>query len=275
MLDLFPAFTINRDWKKETGHRIDWAHPKDINEKIQWLQCFSDTRQWSRLSDKLLVREYVKGKGLESLLVPLLGTWKRAADIPWGSLPPAFVLKCNHDSGSTRIIGPGTDRQAVSRDLDRALGQKYGYRMGELHYKRIEPCIIAEAFIGSAGARPVDYKVWCFGGKPYCIMTCHDRTENSVCLNVYTTDWVHRPEVVVPSAHYRTGGELPRPDRLDEMLRAASVLSHGFPQVRADFYEVDGRLYFGELTFTSMAGRMTYYTPEFLKELGQMVQLPE
>ena len=266
---------VQKAWKKRFGRTIDWNDPRDINEKIQWLMCRTDTSAWTPLSDKVKVRDYVKGKGLGDLLVPLLGTWKRAADIPWDTLPEKFVLKCNHDSGSTHIIDRNTDRKAVGTALDEALKQKYGYRHGEMHYNGIAPCILAEEYLDSGEAVPVDYKVWCFDGQPYCIWACQDRSADHVYVNIYDLDWNPRPEVSVTAGHYLTGdGTLPRPVTLQRMLEAAATLSEGFPEVRVDFYEVRGRLYFGEMTFAGQAGYMDYFTPEFLRELGDRVKLP-
>ncbi len=266
---------VQKAWKKRFGRTIDWNNPRDINEKIQWLMCHTDTSAWTPLSDKVKVRGYVKGKGLGDLLVPLLGTWKHSADIPWDTLPEKFVLKCNHDSGSAHIIDRNTDRKAVGTALDEALRQKYGYRHGELHYNGIDPCILAEEYLDSGEAVPVDYKVWCFDGRPYCIWACQDRSADHVYVNIYDLDWNPRPEVSVTAGHYLTGdGTLPRPVTLQRMLEAAATLSEGFPEVRVDFYEVRGRLYFGEMTFAGQAGFMDYFTPEFLRELGDLVKLP-
>jgi hypothetical protein len=221
------------------------------------------------------VRDYVTEKGLGDLLVPLLGTWKRAGDIPWDILPEKFVLKCNHDSGSTHIIDQGTDRHAVSAALDEALKQKYGYRHGEMHYNGIAPCILAEQYLDSGDAVPCDYKVWCFDGKPYCVWACYGRTADAVYVNVYDLDWNPRPEASVFTDHYRDGGSsLPRPATLPQMLEAAAKLSEGFPEVRVDFYEVRGKLWFGEMTFASLMGMMDFYTDDFLIELGDQVKLP-
>ena len=274
-LDRHHDRVVQKEWKKRFGRTIDWDHPRDINEKIQWLMCFSDTTEWTRLSDKVKVRDYVTEKGLGDLLVPLLGTWKRSADIPWDTLPEKFVLKCNHDSGSTQIIDSRTDRQAVSAALDEALRQKYGYRHGEMHYNGIDPCILAEQYLDSGDAAPVDYKVWCFDGKPYCIWACYGRTADAVYVNVYDLDWNPRPEASVFTDHYRDGGSaLPKPATLPRMLEAAAKLSEGFPEVRVDFYEVRDKLYFGEMTFASLMGRMDFYTDDFLKELGDQTILP-
>ena len=264
-----------REWKKRFGTELDLDHPHDLNEKIQWLMCRSDTSAWTPLSDKVAVRDYVAGKGLGDLLVPILGTWKRTRDIPWDTLPEKFVLKCNHDSGSTHIVGRDTDRAAVSAALDEALQVKYGYRHGEMHYNGIEPCILAEEYLDSGESVPIDYKVWCFDGKPYCIWACHGRTAEHVYVNVYDLDWTPRPEASVFTDHYRDGGcSLPKPATLPQMLEAAARLSEGFPEVRVDFYDVQGKLYFGEMTFASLMGRMDFYTPEFLRELGDQVKLP-
>ena len=266
---------VQREWKKRFGHPIDWDNPKDINEKIQWLMCFTDISEWTRLTDKVKVRDYVVEKGYGDILVPLLGTWESVSDIPWDFLPEKFVLKCNHDSGSTHIIDSKTNRQDVSASLDDALKQKYGYRHGEMHYNGIEPCIVAETYLDSGESLPVDYKVWCFNGKPHSIMTCSGRTADYLYLNVYDLDWSPRPGVCVSSDHYRVGGSsLPKPETLPQMLDAAAKLSEGFPEVRVDFYEVKGRLYFGEMTFSSQMGMMEYFTDAFLKTLGDQVILP-
>lgn len=274
-LDHNPARVIQREWTSRFGYAIDWDNPRDINEKILWLICFSDTSEWTRLADKVKVRDYVAEKGYGDILVPLLGTWKHASEIPWGSLPEKFVLKCNHDCGSTHIIDANTDHKAISIALDKALKRKYGYCSGEMHYNGIDPCILAEPYLDCGDALPVDYKVWCFDGDPYCIMTCSGRTSKGFYLNVYDLDWNLRKGVCVFSDHFSedvTG--VPKPLNLKKMLDAASCLSKGFPEVRVDFYEVQGRLYFGEMTFSSLAGRMSYFTDAFLKELGDQIKLP-
>ena len=267
---------IQRIWKKTFGRKIDWNNPRDLNEKIQWLICFSDTSSWTRLSDKIQVREYVKEKGLGDLLVPMFGSWKRSADIPYDELPEKFVLKCNHDSGSTHIVDKHSDRMQVNQELDRALETSLGYRFGETFYNPIPPTILAEEYLDSGAERPVDYKVWCLDGKPYCIFTCHGRTKKHLYINVFSTSWEPRTDVCVYSDHFRDGQfRAPRPTRLEEMLAAARTLAEGFPEVRVDFYEVNGVLYFGELTFASASGMMDYFTRDFLLEMGAKVTLPE
>ena len=283
MLRLCPEKVIDSDWMKWKGYKVDWDNPRDINEKIQWLMFRSDTSLWSLCSDKYRVREYVKSKGLEDILVPLLGVWEKAEDIDFEALPQKFVIKCNHDSGSAVIAdrskGP-VDVSGIRAELNRHLKVKYGFEHGEMYYNRIKPLILAEQFLEpgdpTVSDSPVDYKVWCFGGVPKWIMCCSNRTEESLELSVYDLDWNYYPEHVLSGGHYiHPANPLPRPKELETILSFAARLSEGFPEVRVDFYETGGKVYFGEMTFASLCGKMNYYSDSFLEELGRECVLPE
>ena len=279
-LSLFPKQFIARRWKNIMGYPIDWKHPRDLNEKIQWLMVNGDTRRWTELADKVKVADYVKEKGLEHLLVPMLGCWNRVKDIDFDALPDRFVLKCNHDCSSTIVVDKNSDdynKPAICKRLNASLRINFG-DYGELHYRSIPRRILAEEYLELKEGREdisssiIDYKVWCFGGKPYCIWCFYDRKQRSVLLDVYDLNWNYHPEHTIPSKSIKPGfGIIPKPTCLPEMLKAASILSEGFPEVRVDFYIIEDRLYFGEMTFTSGAGMMKCFTPEFLKELGDKV----
>lgn len=287
-LKYFRSRVIDSDWKKWKGYKVDWDNPRDLNEKIQWLICHGDTSSWSRLADKLAVRDFVAQKGLGGMLVPVYGHWSKASDIDWDVLPEKFVLKCNHDSGSTHVMdkSKGFDRASVCEDLDERLSRKYGDVNGETYYNAIKPCVMAEAFLqqsrpdGFTGgerlfATLIDYKIWCFDGKPCCIWACYDRTSEGVYVNMYDLDWRCHPEASVFTQHYRDGhGLLPKPEHLDDMLRAAASLSKGFPEVRVDFYDTQGQAWFGEMTFASLAGKMDFLSDECLISLGSRCILP-
>jgi len=282
MLDHFHHILVDQEWMKWKGYKVNWDNPRDINEKIQWLLCFSDTSKWSLCADKIKVKDYLKSKGLSDIAVPLIGVWDRAEDIDFDSLPDKFVIKCNHDSGSYHIIDKsvGFDERAVRSDLASHLKIKYGYERGEMYYNRITPRILAEEFIPpddcSLTSAPVDYKIWCFRGRPYYIWACYGRTKEVTYVNIYDLDWNVHPEVSLITSHYRDGkGLVPRPKTLDRMLKAASILSEEFPEVRVDFYESGEQLYFGEMTFASNAAKMEYFTDEFMAELGSYCVLPQ
>ncbi len=278
----FPQKLCSIHYKQCYGVDIDWKHPKTIDEKINWLKFNSDTSQWSLLADKYRVREYVKDCGLEDILVPLYGKWDDVRDIDWNTLPRQFVMKTNNASKSVLIC---KDKEKLdidywSKEVDKWMHADYSKEKGEIHYRSIPPCIIAEQLL-DAEKQPVpsssliDYKVWAFDGKPAYIWCCLNRTSDSVEVITYDTDWNAHPEYSEAYYHFiPTDKRLPRPVTLDKMLDAAARLSKGFPQVRVDFYEVDGKLYFGELTFTSSSGINGFYTKDFLLHLGNLTKLP-
>ncbi|MBO5592090.1 MAG: glycosyltransferase [Prevotella sp.] len=271
---------IDRQWKIRYGYKVDWQHPRDINECIQWVLCHGDQERMALCSDKYAVRQLLQDKGLGDMLVPLCGRWGKASDIDFDALPEKCVLKCNHDSGSYHFLDKSRpyDKEAIVRDLTEHLRVKYGYVHGELYYNRIEPCILAEQWLVQ-DEHPftqslIDYKVWCFNGKPYCIWTYHNRTRDCVYMNIYDLDWQAHPERLVPTEHYRDGeGVVPRPKNLQQMLDAASMLSEGFPEARVDFYIVRDKIYFGEITFATSCGHIDHVAPEFLREMGKMCNI--
>lgn len=268
-----------REWHS-TG--IDWKHPRNIDEKINWMKYYGDTSLWPLLADKYRVRQYVEERGLGDMLVPLYGKWDHAEDIEWDSLPNQFVMKTNHGSKSNFICydKQRLDIPAQICQFNEWLHTDYSVIHGETHYRLIKPCIIAEQLL-DVKKQPVesssliDYKIWAFDGEPLYIWCCMNRTSESVEVITYDTKWNAHPEFSVSIPHYiLTDKRLPRPLSLDKMLKAAAILSKGHPQVRVDFYEVDGKPYFGEMTFTSSSGVNCFYTESFLLELGRHAKLP-
>jgi len=255
--------------------------PKDLNEKILYLKLFTDTTEWTRLADKYLVRDYVKERGCAQYLVDLYGVWYDAKDVDFDSLPNSFILKANNGcgKGSNLIVSDKNkiDKEAVRKTVDGWLHEKHvGALAAEPQYKNMKPCVIAEALIPFEEGQKslVDYKIWCFNGKAHFIMTCSSRDVSFTKLNLFDTEWNQVSEYMSPSVDYPIEDiPLPKPDNLPQMIEIAEVLAKGFPCVRVDLYNVKGRIYFGEMTFTSLGGMMHYYTPEFLLKCGEMVNL--
>ena len=281
LVDHYPRIIIDRIWKKTYGRKMNWKNPIDINEKIQWLICYGNTSLWPTLADKYKVREYVTNLGYGHLLPELYGHWEDANDINFDALPDKFIIKCNHDSGSWQIIDKekGFDKKEITNKLNASLRKKFGYRYCEPHYNKIQPQIIAEQFLESKqdsfSSSLVDYKVWCFDGKPFSIFVCYNRDHHGIDVNLYDLSWQVHPEYSVFSPHYRNGkGIVPKPKNLEMILKVASDLSMGLPEARVDFYIVNGKMYFGEITLTSACGRMDYFTKEYLIELGNQIKLP-
>lgn len=283
-VDHYPRPVIDKIWLREYGYKPDWEHPRNLNEKIQWLICYGDTSQWPMLADKHKVRGYVENKGLGHLLPQQYGAWKDARDIDYNLLPDRFILKCNHDSGSYCIIdkAKGYDKNIIVSYFNSHLKQHYGYQYCEPHYNKIEPLVLAQEYLpatDSFSTALVDYRVWCFHGEPFSIWVDYYQdfylNSHKKFINSYDLHWQVHPEYTVFSNNYQDGkGIVPRPVVLPEMLNAARVLSHGLPESRIDFYIVDNCLYFGEITLTSNRGRITHYTKEYLIEMGQQIHLP-
>jgi hypothetical protein len=267
--------------------RINLDNPQDLNEKIMWAKLYSDTTEWTRLADKYEVRKYVESIGLGNTLVKLYGRWTDVKDFDWGVLPNSFILKANNGDGkgtnkivldkSALTTEEKNEIEAMMRDwLSR---KKIGALIAEPHYAGMKPCVIAEEVLPlEEGATTLtDYKIWCFNGKAHYIWVCNDRSKggNSAHVMTYDLDWNAHPEFSVFNSDYQRGEIIPRPKNLEEMISTAEQLSQGIPEVRVDLYNIKGKVYFGELTFTSQGGLMTFYTPAFLKELGNKFDISD
>jgi hypothetical protein len=261
----------------------NFEHPKDINEKINWMEFYGDTTLWPLLADKYRVRDYVAERIGEEYLIPFIGKWDTVEEIDWDQLPQQFVMKCNNGSGDV-VVCPDKkklDKEKTLQFFRKTLQTPYGILTGEEHYKQIKPCIIAEELLdGSTQPNKsqtlVDYKIWSFDGKPEFIVCYSNRHNKYYCeIGVYDRNWDAHPEYLCYSSHYIPEQKLmPKPASLDTMLRIASILSKEHPQMRVDLYDVNGHVYVGELTLTSSGGYMNHFTQAFLDKLGQFTVLP-
>lgn len=259
------------------------SHPRDLNEKILYLSLCTDTTEWTRLADKYRVREYVHQKGLDDILVKLYGVWEKADDCDFSMLPDKFVMKCNHGSGQIIIVKnkKSIDLPTVRAEFQKELSKPYGAIECGLHYMRIKPRLIAEELLenddvsGCYSSSLIDYKIWCFNGKPSFVLVCCNRSRYGCEMVTYDMDWNPHPEYLVENSHYLRGKLIPRPANFSRMVEIAQQLAEGFPVIRVDLYNINGKIYLGELTFTSLGGMMNYYTPEFLKMSGDMVSIPQ
>lgn len=262
------------------GKELNWDNPQDLNEKINWLKFNTDLTEWTRLSDKYRVREYIKERGREDLLVPLYGCWEKAENIDFDALPDKFVLKTNHGCGTVMLVEEKSkiNLPEVRKELNSWLKIKFGVRTVEPQYVNIKPLLIAEELLDNdnpSSTSLVDYKVWCLDGKAYCFMICANRViETGTDLYFYDLDWNPLPEMLSGS-HKDNKINIEKPQCLGELIKAAEDLAKGHPEVRVDFYIVNNRIYFGEMTFTSLGGYMDYISPEYLLKMGRLVTLPK
>lgn len=259
---------------------INMNNPKDLNEKILYLSLKTDTSLWTHLADKYAVRKYVEDCGLKDTLVKLYGRWDKAEDIDFQKLPDGFILKSVQGSGDPILVrGKSKFNEAAAvAYMKKVYSKPYGGLEAGLHYMRIKPGIIAEEILqNDAESRKwsntlIDYKIWCINGRVEYTWTCCNRTPpHGIDVMTYDREWNAHPEYSVFDSIYREGKPMPAPKNLDKMYEVAERLAKPFPIVRVDLYNLDGKIYFGELTFTSLGGLMNYYTPEFLLMVGKKI----
>lgn len=257
--------------------RINWENPEDLNQWIAWLQFKTDTTLWETLADKYRMHDYLKERGFGEYLVPVLAKWETADDMDFTALPDSFVLKCNNGSGDVRIVKDKSKADiAETREYFRMrMARGFGRDTAEPHYLRMKPLVMAERLLDATlqsteSASLIDYKFWCFNGEVDRVFVCSDRTGGYYSTEMYDTGWNNISDTdIIRDGHTGPSKQgINRPVSFDTMIKVASTLSKGLPQVRIDFYEIDGRPYVGELTLTAACGRMTHYTPEVLKEMG-------
>ncbi len=259
---------------KKTGEILNLDDPKTFNEKIQWLKLYDSTPLKTKLADKYLVREWIKEKIGEEYLIPLLGVWDKFDDIDFDKLPDRFVLKGNHGCAYNYIVKDKSkmDIEDARKKFNKWMKRNYAQNGGvELHYKDIPPKIVAEAYIEDSNKELNDYKIMCFNGKPEYIWIDQgrftDRTEN-----IYNTKWELQPFLLT---YPNSKEEVAPPQNLDKMFELAEILAKDFSLVRVDFYNVDGKIYFGEMTFTSASGVDKFIPSNYNRVWGDMLKLPE
>ena len=281
LLKYFPVYATKKYYRKVMGKELDLINPKDLNEKIQWLKLYSDTSNWSDLADKYMVRKYVEQCGLGHLLNDLYAVWKSPDDIDFAKLPKQFVLKTNNGSGDVIVV---KDKSIINEDLIRKelkqyLNRHFGVLSTEPHYLKIKPLIVCEKYLkesSSLSSSLIDYKFYCSFGKVLALMVCFDRTIGVHAEKVIYDIESWKPMYEYVKSEYKSSDtmkSIPKPKSLTEMLNAASILSKEFPLVRVDFYEIEEKPIFGEMTFTSEAGCIKYLTEEFLLKIGDMIRI--
>ncbi len=255
------------------GKKINLKKPVMFNEKLNWLKLYDRNPQYTKLADKYEVRNYVKDMIGEEYLVPLLGVWDSAEEIPYEKLPERFVLKCTHDSASVIICKDKDkfDRTEANEKLNKCLKTNYYWASREWPYKNIRPRIVAEQYMEDESHTELkDYKIYCFGGKPALIQVDFGRFVHHE-RNLYDTSWNYINE----RFEYPNNPEvqIKKPECLEEMLILAAKLSGRIPSVRIDFYSVNNRPYFGEITFYQEGGYGRFSSEEFERKLGQEILL--
>lgn len=270
---------VPRYYFKRMGEKMDVKHPKSLSEKLNWLKIYYHDPLMTVCADKYRMREYVKHLCGDGYTVPLIGKWDKAEDIDFNELPNQFVLKTNHDGGPIVCLDKKNfDFDKARKQLDIKLKTSKYMQGREWGYKNIKRCIIAEQLIGDGVSDLIDYKFFCFNGEPKYLYTVSEHVDSKHGnIDFFDMDFNSLP---FKMDIYENAQMLPqKPLNFEKMIEFSKKLSTfggvAFPFVRVDFYEVEGQIYVGELTFYPTNGMISYAPDKWNTVTGNYMNLPK
>lgn len=267
--------TLFRDHKK-----LNLKNPQTLSDKVTYIELHDQSPLAVNCTDKYEVRKYITDKGLEDILVPIYGGgYTQFEDIDLNELPDSFAIKATHGCKMNYLVPDKSkfNSEKCKKEIKRWMNTTYGTYSMEPHYIKIPHRFYIEKYLENAD-QLVDYKIHCLNGKPRFVLTCSDRKSNGdkamqVTLDLFDMDWKQIPEIVSSGAECPGNGKVSKPENLDEMVRIAKILSKDFKFVRVDLYELEGKVYFGELTFSPAHCVFPYLSDRFDLEMGKLLQI--
>ena len=264
-------------YKGRFDKKLDLNNPKTFNEKLQWLKLHDRQAAYPTMVDKYEAKIYVAEKIGSEYIVPTIGVWDKFEDIDFSSFPDKFVLKCTHDSGGIVICKDKSklNIEEARKKINKSLRQNYYWSGREWPYKEVKQRIIAEKYLEiDADNDVIDYKVHCFNGVPEMILVCKDRfAKTGMTEDFYDVKWNHLQ--ISRLKHGNSQTLISKPLMLDLMLNFAAQLSKDIPFSRIDFYEVNEKLFFGEITFFPASGFERFNPDTVDLQLGDRIHLPK
>lgn len=266
---------LKRKFKLRTGYELDLEKPRSFNEKIQWLKLNDRSPRYVTLVDKFLVKDFVAATIGGKYVIPTIDSWDSADSVDFNRLPREFVIKCNHNSGKGIYIC--RDKETINegkvrKGLAKALSEDYYIYNREWPYKNVKRRVLAEELLKENGGGELkDYKLMCFNGKVRCSFVCSDRfTKDGLKVTFFDRDW----NVMPFERHYpKSTKEIRKPKNYELMVGLAEKLAEGICFVRVDFYEVCGRVYFGEMTFYPGSGFEEFTPREWDYKMGEWLDI--
>ncbi len=263
------------DTKLRFHKSLDLKNPKTLSEKVTYIELHKQSPLAPSCTDKYEVREFVKSRGLENILIPVYGkAWSDVNQIDFNTLTYPCILKATHGCKMNYVLHDinNIDLQKCKKELSKWLKISYGTYSIEPHYKTIPHRIYAEKFIDGIDDL-IDYKFHCINGNPEFVLTCSQRKANgdaamAVTLDLFDMEWKHIPEIIGSGNEIAGDGLIQKPETFDRMKEIARVLSRGFEFVRVDLYEINGNILFGEMTFSPACCVFPYFSKEFDIEMG-------
>ena len=266
---------LKLNFRAAVGKKLDLKNPQTFNEKLQWLKLYDRKTIYTTMVDKYEVKKYVADIIGEEYIIPTLGVWDRFEDIDFDALPNQFVLKCTHDSGGLIICRDKSklDINAAREKINKALRRDYYLYSREWPYKDVKPRIIAENYMEDEKSEELrDYKFFCFDGEVKVFYITSGRKTGDRRTDFFDLKMNHL-DIQDDDKNADIPPEIPK--GVDEMIRLAAKLSKGIPHVRVDFYEINGKVYFGELTFFYLSGFVPFVPSQWDEIFGSWITLPE
>lgn len=257
------------------GKKLNLDLPVTYSEKLQWLKLYDRKQIYTTMVDKYEVKEYVSKIIGDRYVIPTFNVWNNAEDINFDLLPDQFVLKCTHDSGGLVICKDKSklDITATKKKLNACLNHNFFYAQREWPYKDVKPRIIAEPYVEDKITKELrDYKFFCFNGEVKAMFIASDRgSAEETKFDFYDQNFNH-----LPFTNGHPNADIPpqKPEQFELMKKLAAQLSCGIPQLRVDFYEANGQVYFGELTFFHWSGMTPFEPEEWDNKFGEWITLP-
>ena len=267
---------IKLKWKLCMDYPLNLDNPKTFNEKLQWLKLHDRKPIYTTMVDKFEAKKYVADIIGEEYIIPTIAVYDRVEDIDFDKLPDQFVMKCTHDSGGLVICKDKSklDKDGALKTLNHFLHRRYYYQNREWPYKNVKPRIIVEKYMEDEKTKELrDYKFMCYNGDCKNLFVCTGREINDLRVDFFDKEWHHLP-------FYRKykNADFPivQPDNLDEMISLSNRLAKEInsPFVRIDFYSINKKVYFGEITFYPGSGVERFYPQEWDNKYGELIKLP-
>lgn len=268
---------IKIKYKLEMNQKFNLKEPRTFNEKLQWLKLYDRKPEYTKMVDKYEAKKYVANIIGKKYIIPTLGVWDKFEDIDFTKLPNQFVLKPTHASGNVFICKnkDEIDYKKLKKTVQKWLKRNYYLVHREWPYKNVKPRIIAEEYMEDQIGELIDYKVYAFNGQCDYVMVCFDRIKGKTKFIYYDRKWNIKKEFSKDGIKYGDTIKIEKPKNLDKMFEFAEILSKNIPFVRVDFYESNGNLYFGELTFYPSAGFDNTRTKDCQEYLDKQLKVGE
>ena len=266
---------IKRAYRNLMGKELNLDNPQTFNEKLQWLKLYDRKKEYTKMVDKYAVKEYVAKIIGDEYIIPTIGIYNSFDEINFDKLPKKFIMKCTHDSGGNVICKDKSklDIEKAREKISASLNTNYYWVWREWPYKNVKPRIIVEPYLEDKKFHELrDYKFFVFSGKVKLMFIASNRQgKGDTYFDFFDRNFKH---LNIINGHPMNPKGVEKPKNYEKMIKLAEKLSNNIPQVRIDFYEINGKVYFGEITFYHWSGFTPFVLEEWDLKLGEFIKLP-